>query len=249
MLHWQLKFSIDNYLEKVNCNIALIEKAYIQQVTAQKHFDYNDKILLKILAKDNAFLMDYIDALSQKSDLYSISEDRKLSVVWQIDNIELVLKNVFDVLAKKHPFLGISEHFCNSFFYNLPDMAKARATDFLLGYANDNYMDSNKVNIVLDITRHTMHGLFDKILLQHINTTPDVKLFESIWWVQSGGVYHGDVIIGDIKAAQWRNVLSIVEQSGFGIKLIPIKRYINSEIESSLRYAELERKRKFIEDR
>ncbi len=49
-------------------------------------------------------------------------------------------------------------------------------------------------------------------------------------------------------ASDWRNILSIVEKSDLGIKLIPIKKYLNSQIENALRYADWERKRKFIED-
>ena len=49
-------------------------------------------------------------------------------------------------------------------------------------------------------------------------------------------------------ASDWRNILSIVEKSDLGIKLIPIKKYLNSQIENALRYADWEIKRKFIED-
>ena len=79
--------------------------------------------------------------------------------------------------------------------------------------------------------------------------TQEIDLFSKIWWRGNGGtVVCGDVNLGDLEASDWRNILSIVEKSDLGIKLIPIKKYLNSQIENALRYADWERKRKFIED-
>ena len=93
-----------------------------------------------------------------------------------------------------------------------------------------------------------MLNLFEEILLLFISLTQNVKLFSEIWWIGNGGCYCGEVIIGDINAAKWRNILSIVEKSNLGIKLLPIKQYINSQIESKLKQAEWERQRKFIQN-
>lgn len=93
-----------------------------------------------------------------------------------------------------------------------------------------------------------MKEFYNQVLLQFISSTQDVELFSKIWWRgNGGGVVSGDVIMGDMEASEWRNILSIVEQSSVGIKLIPIKQYINSKVEGALKYADWERKRKFIE--
>ena len=65
-------------------------------------------------------------------------------------------------------------------------------------------------------------------------------------WRGNGGTYSGDVIIGDIQASEWRNLLEIANKSDVGIKLIPIKNYINEQIESCLRSGDWERQRKFL---
>ena len=72
-------------------------------------------------------------------------------------------------------------------------------------------------------------------------------MFSRIYWRGNGGSGSGNVNLGDIEAADWRNILSIVEKSTIGIKLIPIKKYINEKIEHSLRYADWERQRRFLE--
>ena len=65
-------------------------------------------------------------------------------------------------------------------------------------------------------------------------------------WRGNGGTYSGDVIIGDIQASEWRNLLSIANKSALGIKLIPIKNYINKQIEYCLQSGDRERERKFL---
>ncbi|SHF46101.1 hypothetical protein SAMN05444274_105311 [Mariniphaga anaerophila] len=239
----------NDYFEHLGNDIDLIKKAYTQQVIMQNHFDYEKKGLLKILAKDNHFLVEYINALYLKeSSKHYLDDNHELGIVWQIDNIEQPLEEVFDLTNKKEPYMGILKHFCNSFFWNIQGEAKIRAKLFLLDYCKRYYRDSDKINIVVDIVRHSLKEYYNDILLQFISITQDVELFSKIWWRGNGsGVVSGDVILGDLEASEWRNILSIIEKSSLGIKLIPIKQYINSRIESALKYADWERKRKFIE--
>lgn len=239
----------NEYYEQLGGDIDLIKKTYIQQAIMQNHFDYQKKGFLKILTKDPFFLIDYVDALYLKnSTKHYLDNDHELGIVWKVYNIEPILKEVFDLTNKNEPYLGILEHFCNSFFWNLPEETKKRAKQFLLDYCKENYRDHNKINIVIDIVRHSMKEFYNQVLLQFISSTQDVELFSKIWWRgNGGGVVSGDVIMGDMEASEWRNILSIVEQSSVGIKLIPIKQYINSKVEGALKYADWERKRKFIE--
>lgn len=239
----------NEYFEQLGSDVALIKKAYIQQTTIQNHYDYQKKGFLKLLAKDPDFLIEYIDALYLKdSKKHHLDKDYELGVVWEIDNIEPVLKKVFDFVNNNVTYFGILEHYCNTFFWNLPKETKERAKQFLLDYCKENYRSSDKINIVVDIVRHSMKEFYNQVLLQYIYLTQDVELFSKIWWRRNeSGFVSYDVIMGDIEASEWRNILSIVEQSSLGIKLIPIKQYINSRVEGALQYADLERKRKFIE--
>ena len=110
-------------------------------------------------------------------------------------------------------------------------------------------MNSDKMNIIVDVVRHSMSDLFGEILLLFLSLCQDREIFSKIWWRGNGGTYSGDVIIGDIKAADWQNILSIVNKSTVGMKLIPIKKYINEQIESAMRYADGERLSRFLERR
>ncbi len=227
-------------------DIELIKKAYLQQDKIHHHFDYEGKGFLCILKKDSTFLLDYIRELYSVSQFGFLSDVKNLGFIWQVVNIENILKDVFDLVIANEPYFGISDHFCNSFFRNLQDETKERAKNFLIDYCKTNYTDSDKMNIVVDIARNSMGEMFDEILLLFLSLSQDRDVFSKIWWRGNGGSYSGDVIIADIEMADWRNILSIVEKSTAGIKLIPIKKYLNEQIEYCLKSGDWERQRRFL---
>jgi hypothetical protein len=243
---WMDFFS--EHFDHLGNNIELIKKAYIQQDKIHNHFDYKGRGMLNILKKDSNFLLEYINSLYDVKQ-FGISGDHKcLEFVWQVEGIENVLIKVFDLIIEKEPYFGIGDHFCNAFFRNLQGEQKEKSSQFLLNYVRTNYANSGKMNIVVDIVRHSMRELFDDILLLFLALTQDKDGFAKIWWRGNGGsVQSGDVNFGDLEASDWRNILSVVERSDVGINLIPIKRYLNEKIENSLKHADWERQRRFLE--
>jgi hypothetical protein len=237
----------DNYFDELRDDIQLIKKAYIQQDQIQNHFDYEGKGFLKILKIDPKFLVEYVDSLFSVKQFGLSADDRNLSFVWQLENIEEEVEAVFNLVIEKEPYFGILDHFCNSFFRGLNEKDKETAKDFLFQYCKSSYTDFHKMNVVIDIVRNSLPELFEETLLLFLSLNPDKEIFSKIWWRGNGGSYSGDVIIGDIEAADWRNILSIVEKSDMGVKLIPIKKYINEKIENSLKSGDWERQRRFLE--
>lgn len=241
---------IEDYFEELGNDIDLIKKLYLQQDLINNNFDRSRRGLAKIIQRDENFLIEYINNLyskKQKQNQHYLHEDRHLNVIWESNRIEPILKTIFDLLDEKEVYLGIGEHFCNSFFWNLPQEASIRAKKFLLNYCEENYRNCKKMNFIVDIARHSMKEIFEDVLLLFISLTQDVDLFSKIYWRGNGGtVVCGDVNFGDLEASDWQNILSIVERSNLGIKLIPIKKYLNTQIENGLKYADWERKRKFI---
>ena len=65
-------------------------------------------------------------------------------------------------------------------------------------------------------------------------------MFSNIKWGASGGVYRGNVIIGDIQAAEWNNVLSVLNKSEIdSLLLLHKKGYINQQFLAELVPAEI----------
>lgn len=243
---WRDFFS--KHFENLGNDIELIKKAYIQQYLIQNHFDYEGKGFVEILKIDRNFLIEFVESLYTATDRHSLGGNHSdMSYVWNINNIEDTLIQVFDLVIEKDLYVGISEHYCNVFFRNpKEEEQKKRADNFIRQYVLDNNQDYKKMQIIVDLIRHSRKELFEEIFLLFISLNQDKETFSRLMWRGNGGTYSGDVIIGDIQASEWRNLLEIANKSSVGIKLISIKNYINEQIESCLRRGVGERQRKFL---
>lgn len=243
---WMDFFS--KHFENLGDNIELIKKAYIQQNLIQNHFDYEGKGFIEILKIDKNFLIEFVESLYSATDRHSLGGDNSdMSYVWNIKNIEETLIKVFNLIIEKDLYLGVLEHYCNVFFRNpKEEEQKKRADNFIRQYVIDNNHDYEKMQIIVDLIRHSRKELFEEIFLLFISLNQDREVFERLMWRGNGGIYSGGVIIGDIQAAEWRNLWEIANKSDLGIKLIPIRNYINEQIESCLKSGDWERQRKFL---
>ncbi|PID84273.1 hypothetical protein CSB09_01970, partial [Candidatus Gracilibacteria bacterium] len=235
------------HFENLGDDIELIKKAYIQQNLIQHHFDYEGKGFLEILKVDKNFLIEFVESLYSIPDQNSLEGDHgDMGYVWNIDNIEEILSKVFDLAVKKGLYFGILEHYCNIFFRNLEEKHKFRANHFIRQYVIDNNNDYKKMQIIVDLIRHTRKELFEEIYLLFISLNQDKEIFRKLMWIGNGGIYSGDIIIGDVQASEWRNLLEITNKSNVGVKLIPIKNYIEEQIDSCLKSGDGERQQKFL---
>jgi hypothetical protein len=242
---WMDFFS--THFEQLGDDIALIKKAYIQQDKIQNHFDYEGKGFVNILNKDVNFLLEYVKSLYAEVKFGLSGYHKNLGVVWQVENIESTMPEVIDFVISREPYFGISDHFCNAFFKGIRDSEREKAKEFIIEYCKKNFDSSDKMNVIIDIVRHSLKELYGDVILLFLSLTQDVDLFSKIWWRGNGAGGSGNVILADIEAADWKNILAIVEKSDTGIKLIPIKKYLNTKIESCLRSGDLERQRRFLE--
>ena len=235
------------HFDKLGDDIGIIKEAYLQQSKLSDHFDYNGKGLLNILKIDPSFLVNFVNTFFNVADGRFEKEKVNLSCIWEIENIENQLIRVFDEVIEKEIYLGTLEHYCNNFFRDIKNTHQLKADSFLLNYVKSNYDNQIKVNVVVDIVRNSRTELFERVLLLYLSLNKSKEAFSKIYWIKNGGVYSGDVIFGDVEAAEWRTILSIVEKAALGIKLIPIKRYLAEKIENCLQSGNYERKRRFLQ--
>ena len=73
-----------------------------------------------------------------------------------------------------------------------------------------------------------------------------MESFKKVRWTDNQVVYHGNAIVGAIKAAKWEKLLKLVENMKLGIKTRAIRNYIKRRRDNELEYAEHEKRRKFL---
>ena len=232
------------YLKK---DLKTVKKAYIQQ-NEFNHYDYSGSELLSILKNDKSFIMEYVEYLYSSKNRHRSYENKNLAVVWLVDNIQDELFKVFDFIAEKEIYMGILDHFCNSFFLEIKrEETIIKSNEFIINYINANYNNLKKMNMIVDVLRHTKLEFFEQAYLHFLKLGQEVSLFSQIFWIGNGGTTNGNESLGERMAFEWREIMKLTDKLDLGIKLIPIKKFIHDEIESALRFAEEEKRRRFFD--
>nr|WP_294994538.1 hypothetical protein [uncultured Sediminibacterium sp.] len=232
-----------DYADKLRDHLPLLHEAYIQQEEISDHFDYGKKDLRKLVSIDPPFLYTYIQWLYPEGKYEHRDSNDQMSFIWQLNLPVAILEQTINHVIDNS--YGFMDHDINMFFKNLSEEDRKRAIGFLFAYAEKYFDDESKLNAIVNVFKHSLPDEFPEFVKWHLARDKTLEAFQKIWWISQGGVYSGDVIIGQIHADEWQKVLSIVSQIEPQMDMLPIISYIKTQISAELKSAELERQRKF----
>jgi hypothetical protein len=236
----------EKYTNKLKDNLDLICTAYLYEDKTSNHFDYERKGLQNIVELEPNFMVEYITLFYGNDDFINRDKHNNLTFIWDLNNTKLVEELVEIVTSKKAHF-GIGQDTLSIFFNHLNESQKNKAEKFISQFISKYNGDGNKMNAIFDIVRHSLSESFEKYLLLYLTFNTELKSFEKIHWIGHGvNFYSGDVIVGELEAANWNRIYDIIIKGENQLHLIPIKNYVKKRIEDSLKYAEEERKREFV---
>lgn len=234
------------YPQNITDDFPLLSKAYIQQEKISSHFDLERKGIKTLLEINQDFLFEYLRQFYTDSDWHNRNTHNHLPFVWDLENHEEIIEKAANLIIKHNPYFGIGEYSLSILFSHLSELQQQKAKDFIIKYIIKYNSDYKKMNATFDVIRTIFQDFFNTAFAHYLTLNTDLENFKEIYWRGNGGMYSGDVIIGEVHARDWQNILSIVEQSKNQLDLIPIKAYIKKQTEYELKSGEEERKRKFI---
>ncbi|SIQ62657.1 nSTAND3 domain-containing NTPase [Maribacter ulvicola] len=223
----------------------LLKKAYIQQDELDHHFDYGGKCFLAVLQKDNRFFLEFLKVIIEKDTLKRARDHKEFSIVWELSNAEEILDEVMEYMANNLDYYFISEHFANAFFQSLNSNSE-RADKYLLSLIARNSEQAQMIRIVFDIIHTNRKSLFEQAFQFYVLKNQDLECFKKVEWTDNQVVYHGNAIIGAIRAAKWEKLLRLVENMKLNTKTRAIRNHIKTRRDNELEYAEREKRRKFL---
>lgn len=234
------------YASKFTGNIALLEKAYLQQEQIDHHSDLMREGLKEIVSIDPKFLRAYIDkAYCQREDLRRDSHNH-LGFVWDMSIPDSLIEEAVNLVVESNTYHGIGEHSVGIFFINLTEPQSTRAKKFILHYITNHCSDTEKINSIFDAVRHYMKEFHEEAFLHFLSCNHDVEFFKKIWWRGNGGSVHsGDVNFGELEQADWVAILASVERYPNQLDVLQIRAYLKKEIAHAIKWAEAERQRRF----
>ena len=246
----QVKFIIDQQLFKNDLqyidDMLLIKKAYYQQDQIDKHFDLDFSGFLEIVKLDRGFLLEYVTVITHLQFGVDSSDYTRFNVIWQLPDAEILVSKVLDYLAAIDLYT-IDDAFANVFFNNLKEDQQERACLFLMDYFKRNLQDINKVDLLMNVARHSFQLEENEFILQFLNGNPDFASFTNVSWQNNYFMGSGNTIWADIKANRWNEILSIFDE----IKIKPYryskhKNWIKERIAMEKRSADAERRHIFM---
>ncbi|WP_417860923.1 hypothetical protein [Winogradskyella sediminis] len=224
----------------------LLKKAYIQQDELDHHhFDYDGKCLLAVVQKDKRFYLEFLKVIIEKDTHNRAKDHKEFSIVWELSNAEEILDGVMDYMSNNLDYYFISNHFANTLFQSLKSNSK-RADKYLLSLIARNSDQTQMIRIVFDIINTNRKSLFEQAFRFYLLKNQDLDCFKKVKWTESQVVYNGNDIIGTIRAAKWQKLLNLVENMNLGTKTRAIRNHIIRHRDNELKYAEVEKRRKFL---
>jgi hypothetical protein len=236
----------ENYSKFVYEDFELLSKAYIQQEKISSYFDIDRKGLKSLLEIDQGFLYEYLTRFYTDTNWLNRNTHNYLPFLWDLENHEAIIEKAADLIIEHNPYFGIGDYSLNILFSHLSESQEIKAKNFILTYISKFNTDYKKMNAVFDIVRNIFKDFFEKAFTHYLTLNTELETFKEIYWRGNGGSYSGDVIIGEVQARDWQNILTMVDKLKNQLDLIPIKAYLKKQIDYELRNGEEERKRKFI---
>ena len=233
----------EKYTERLASHTDLLQQAYFMQESLDNQYDFGKAGLQQLIKFSLSFLKTYIDRHFPEGSVESKDLDSHLSFIWDLDLSYEILETVTDTVIQNS--FNFGEHDLNIFYKNHTPERLERAKAFLNRYSETNINKEDRINAVVSVILHSIPDYFEDFLLQYLFRNPNVEEFKKIWWTGNGGIYSGDVIIGEVHAAAWQKVLEIIDKFPEQLPMLPIKAHIKSLISEEMKSAELERQRKF----
>jgi hypothetical protein len=237
----------ENYVDHFRNEIELLKQAYFICEKTQQAFDHDGKDIIQMVRLDSNFLLEYVVHHTKDKYAISIREFDHLSALWELENIETLIKQVFQYLASQR-FYYVREDFANAFFKNLSVENKKRAVDLLMKYMLANKKNTTKVNMIFDVFRNSLREHYFACISTFLKVNNSIQDFKKLELLNNHFMSNGDVIWSEVKATELENIVNEISKLPHNSQYSQHKAYLRNWIIIEKRSAEQERKRKFMED-
>lgn len=230
------------------CNdLELAKKSYFQQCELNRtSFDYKFQGLKTLFIIDKTVVQEFIKR-------YCLEDcdrvHRNFSFVFGSLYDYEVVANICDMLSQANlDHLHYHDVSFDFLFNNIDKNANSNVEDFMQKYYQSRKSDPEKLSLLFRAARRVSYGLYEKIVVDFIDTLNDKEpFFEIEWWPRSCAFY-GDTTMGDIEINRWNSLLPLVDKSKNLLTRIDIRRQICKFIEYASSSREDDRRRIFEED-
>lgn len=165
-------------------HISLLKQAFIYLKQNDNHFDYDGKEFEAVLNMDNNFFIEYIEQKTVDNNYLSFRfENFKLDFIWSLSNYKEIVNKALEIIIKKSPIYSNSEH-PSAVVFTFNDANEdllEKAYNLISEFIDENYLDKQRIMMILNIVLHRFSNQFIKFLKQFLILNKNVELFKNIW--------------------------------------------------------------------
>lgn len=231
-------------------NTGLMEKAYLEMICKEDHYDYDGSELAVILNLRPSFYIRLLEHLV-KAQHANRNDQEKLSKVWELPNAFTHIEKAVNFLVARRYLHYHAEELLTNLFDNTikgEDFTANKLT-FLIIYIEKNAGNVKRVKSIFKIISSQVQEHFAILLQTYLKANKSFDQFQKIRWNDHRlRVISGDAIAAEIDERAWNRVKEVLEGIQPAADYLQHRVFVNKQIAYCQKSAINERKHNFLRD-
>ena len=243
----------DEFMERHANDIrstSLMEKAYLEMISKEDHYDHDGSELLVILKRRPTFYLKVLERLADERHI-NRSDNQKIGKAWKLDNTFAILEKAVNFLAAYQSFHFYAEELLADLFDNSIkiDQFGEKRLAFLRIYIEKHADNLKKMQAIFKVISGRVRENFAELLDVYLKANKNFDHFAKIRWTESGTrVISGDAISAEIDERAWQRVKETLDKIQPSADYLEHRVFVGKQIAYCQRDAVRERKRNFLRD-
>lgn len=242
------KHFIKKCIELDSFPISKIIEAYLYSERFERHFDYDKKLLRRIIELDSNIIIQLLKFSSPHRLSYHDLEHKNFDFIWELDNYLEIIDSIFEYFINTEAF-SFAERAIASFFPVSVKKHGDRPLKYLETLIDEKSQDDIYMNVVFSIVCYKYPEQKMSFLERFLKLNIVFENFRSLEIIQRNKSWSGSYIpILENEKEIWQNVISVIDRLPNRLDYYEHKEYATMQIGyCDLRIRE-EMKREFYEE-
>jgi hypothetical protein len=242
------KHFIEKCISFTNFSFEILIEAYLYSNDIEQHFDYEKKILKKLLHRDSNVIIRLLKFNSPNRTSYIDLEHENFDFIWELDNYTKIINSIFEYFITSDTYY-FSERAIAAFFPSTKDKYGNKPTEYLKNIIEHKHMSDKYMSIVFSVICYKYPDLKFEFLERFLILNSDFEIFKNLEITQRSNSWSGSYIpILEGEKKIWENVISVLNSLPNRINYYVHKEYVNRQIVYCDLAIKDEMKREFYED-
>ena len=141
---------IEKCLSFNNFPLDILVETYLYSNDIEQSFDYENKILKKILERDPNIIIKILKFNSSERISYHNLEHEHYDFIWDIDNCNTIINSIFEYFIESDTYY-YSDHAISAFFPDTIDKYGTKPIKYLESIIDEKYLDDRYMEVVFSL--------------------------------------------------------------------------------------------------